>query len=305
MTEKDFIQKLADTLKNVPATVAVPSLRQYSPALAQGRADRFSRLMAKTDARFVSRKDMLVQPHRTLYRLAQNARMEVHHASGDLRFVAGLNPMESLFAKVETREVLTRNVEAAASKLDIRQWIGKNEELPFERLWQIKAASVDQKGQASDPVLCRAIGAYRHHIAKIPVLGAASAVVKLAGNGELDAFSVSVRETSDQLLGTERVLRADAGAKQLYAQLASLMGKSKSAPFEMATPQWVRFGYLAQSRRQAQRVLVPVFMAAIDIKTENEQQGYIVTVPATSNPSLLPSLRGADIPADLERRIRK
>lgn len=305
MTEKDFIQKLADTLKNVPTSVAIPGLRQYSPALAQGRADRFTRLMAKTDARFVSKKDMVVQPARTLYRLAQNARMEVHHASGDLRFVAGLNPMESLFSKVETREVLTRTIEATASKLDIRQWIGKNEELPFERLWQIKAASVDQQGKTSDPVLCRAIGAYRHHIAKIPVLGAASAVVKLAGNGEIDTFSMSVRETSEQLMGSERVLRADVGAKGLYAQLASLMGKSKTAPFEMATPQWVRFGYLAQSRRQTQRVLVPVFMAAIDIDTGNERQGYILTVPATSNLSLVPSLRGAELPADLERRIKK
>ena len=305
MTEKQFIQQLADTLQDVPDTVAVPSLRPYSPAQAQDRANRFSRLMAQTDARFASKQDRVVQPHRTLYRLAQNARLEVHHASGYLRFVAGLPPMEALFAKVESRDVLIRNIEAAASRLDLRQWIGQNEDLPFERLWQIKAASVDQQGNTSEPVLCRAVGAYRHHIGKIPVLGAASAVVKLAGNGELDAVSVSVRETSEQRLGSERVLRVDEGAAQLYAQLAALMGRSKSAPFELATPQWVRFGYLAQSRRQAQRVLAPVFMAAIDIQTEDVRQGYLLTVPATRNPLLVPSSRGADLPPDLEPRTEK
>jgi hypothetical protein len=201
--------------------------------------------------------------------------------------------------------VLIRNIEAAARRLDLRQWIGPNEDLPFERLWQIKAASVDQQGNTSEPVLCRAVGAYRHHIGKIPVLGAASAVVKLAGNGELDAVSVSVRETSEQRLGSERVLRVDEGAAQLYAQLAVLMGRSKSAPFELATPQWVRFGYLAQSRRQAQRVLAPVFMAAIDIQAEDVRQGYVLTVPATRNPLLVPSLRGADLPPDLEPRTER
>ena len=305
MTEKEFIQKLADTVKDVPTSVAIPSLRQYSPALAQSRAERFSRLMAKNDERFASKSDRVVQPHRTLYRLAQNARLEVHHASGDLRFVAGLGPMESLFKKLESRDVLIRSLDETARKLDLRQWIGQHEDLSFERLWQIKAASVDRQGKTTEPVLCRAVGAYRHHIAKIPVLGAASATVKLAGNGEIDAVSVSVRETAEQRLGSERVSRVDDAARQLYAQLVSLMGQSKIPPHELATPQWVRFGYLAQSRRQAQRALIPVFMAAIDIKTEDTAQGYILTVPATGNPFLIPSLRGADLPAELERRESK
>lgn len=304
MTEQEFIQKLADGLKNVPSRVAIPALRQYSPALAQSRAEQFSRLMANTDSRFASKSDRVVQSHRTLYRLPQNARLEVHHASGDIQFAAGIKPMESIFKKLEKREVLIRTIEQAAQRLNIRQWIKQNEDLQFERLWQIKAASVDQQGNKTEPVLCRAVGAYRHSVAKIPVLGAASAAVKLADNAEIDAISISVRETTDQQLGTERVVSVKDAAQQVYAQLASLMGQSKTPAYEMATPQWIRFGYLAQSRRQAQRVLVPVFMAAIDIKTEDVSQGYVLTVPATNNPLLIPSLRGADLPAELERRLK-
>lgn len=305
MTEKEFIQKLSDSVKDVPSRIDIPVLRQFSPAIAQGRAERFTRLMAAHDNRFAGKTDRVVQPQRTLFRLALNARLEVHHASGDLRFVGGLEPMDALHSKVGSKEELIRSLEATAKKINLKQWAGQGEDIQFERLWQIKAASVDQQGKTSEPVLCRAVGAYRHMVGKFPVLGAASATIKLADKSQIDSVMISVRETTEQRLGTEQVSRVDDAAKQLYAQLATLMGKSKTPVYEMATPQWVRFGYLSQSRRQSQRMLMPVFMAAIDVKADDMAQGYILTVPATSNPLLAPYLRGADVPADLEKRGNK
>jgi hypothetical protein len=80
------------------------------------------------------------------------------------------------------------------------------------------------------------------------------------------------------------------------------MGKSKLDLDEAAKPQWVRFGYLSLSKRKTQRLLAPVYIAAIEIVGQQEAQAYLVTASATEKAYLQLGLNGVEAhPAQANR----
>jgi len=281
MNEKELIKKMVDSVERVPSHAEVFAVRQYSLDDMQQRAKRFLATTAEAFNLPLNRSEWVVQEDRTLLRMPLGARAVVYHASGAMKLVTGLNPMESLFKKVEDREWLVKMVEEAAERLKIREWIGKNESLRFERLWQIKAAAADRKGKVVEPMLCRVVGAYRHFVGKLPVWGAASVAIKLANEGTLDSLTVQMRETTGKVIDRVQILSSDQAARRILLQLSSQMGKSKIAVSEVAAPQWLRFGYLSLPNRKAQRLLAPVYVASIGIERQEESQAYIFVTPAT------------------------
>jgi hypothetical protein len=301
MNTNSLIERLVAHVTVPLRHAPVYAVRHYSIEELTSRARRL--IASVSDARNMSmdRGDWVRQADHTIVRLPAGAQGMIYHASGAMRITMGLNPMESLFPKVEPHEQLERLVRGAADRLRLAEWVGHNESLSFERLWQIKAAAAGRNARVVEPVLCRIVGAYRHHVGELPGWGAASAAIKLAAGGELDSISIQLRDPAGEMMERVPVVSPDEAARDIVLQLASLMGQSKTPFTELATPQWMRFGYLSLGKRQSQRVLAPHYVAAIGIRGE-ESQAYLLVTPATEKTYLPVSRAGKNPPPAEVRR---
>ena len=281
MTEKILIDKLAESVGKVPERADVIAVRQYSHEDMQRRTKSFLASISEVFRQSVDRGDWIQQKDRTLINLPHGSRAIVYHASGAMKLVTGLNPMDSIFPKMEDRTVLEKLITEKARRLDLNRWVGKNESLQFERIWQIKAQAMSNNGQISKPILCRAVGAYRHVVEDLPVWGPASVAIKVAADGVLDSFILHIRESTGEVVDRPEILRPERAAGAITKQLIDMMGKSKISIGEVANPRWMRFGYMNLSKRKIQRFLAPVFVAGIDIENQEEAQAYLFVASAT------------------------
>jgi len=296
MDKKTLIEKMASSVKDVPSETNVFAVRQYPIDELRRRAKSFLAMVGEAYNLSLLRGDWIEKQDRTVIRLPQEARAVVFHASGAMKLITGLKPMESLFKKTQDRERLIDMVEEAAGRLNISGWVKKEESLAFERLWQIKACAADRKGETVEPKLCRAIGAYRHFVADLPVWGAASVSINLAAEGKLDSLTIQVREPTDEVIDRAKILPPDEAAHQIFLQLEALMGKSKIPVSEVAKPEWLRFGYLSLTKRKSQRILAPAYVASIRINGQEEKQAYLFAVSATEKTYLPLCLSGNEAP---------
>jgi hypothetical protein len=292
MSNMNLIEKMAASIEEVPETADVIALRQYSLDEIEQRAKRLLSTTAESCNLSLDRGDWSVQQDQTLIRLPMGARAGIYHASGAMYFTSGLQPMESLFRKVEDPKALTKKMEKFAGRLNIHQWTGNKQSLEFERLWQIKAAAAEPNGKATEPVLCRVVGAYRHFVNGLPVLGPASLAIKLAEEGALDSLSFQMREPTGEVIDRPETLRPEQAARQIYLQLEMLMGRTKAALHEIAQPEWMRFGYLSLPKRKTQQVLAPVYLSAITILGQEHAQAYLFVTSATEKQYLPICLSG-------------
>lgn len=302
MSEKRFIDRMCADVGNTPEQVEIFALRQYSIEENMRRAKRLIGTGAELCGVSYDRADWVQQADRTLAHLPDGGRAIVYHASGAVKMTTGLAPMASLFEKPEPKESLEKYVATAAQRLRIDDWAGQRGTLAFERLWQIKAAAADRRNYTIEPVLCRIVGAYRQSVGRLPVWGAASVAIKLAGGGALDSVAIHVVEPHGDAIETAPVIRPDQAARQIYLQLESLMGRSKVPVGEMkATTQPLRLGYIQLGKRASQRVLAPHYIASIQIDGE-EAQAYQLIVPATERTYQPLCFAGQQPPAPQLRR---
>lgn len=204
----------------------------------------------------------------------------VYHASGALRYVSGLGPTEAAFEHDAGRAVLQRLVEERARKLTLSDWAGPNGELRFERLFRTLGQGTDPAGKTSATTLFRALGAWRQVAGGIPVLGAASVALRLAGDGRLDALSVHVRPANGEVLDRAAVIEPQTGARQIVTQLATLLGQ-KEVPGDLVESATLQFGYLDPGKRKSQRVLAPAYVAQVVLRHKTGRQAYVLAVRAT------------------------
>lgn len=303
MDEKALVEMMIRSVDTVPAEVDVLQLRQISIDELEKRALLFLNTAGEAFNLPLVGGDWISQKERTLIRLPLGARMVVYHASGAMRLVTGLNPMESLFKSAEDRDRLVKLVEDSAERLRIRDLVADNGTLRFERLWQIKAAAADRDNKAAEPVLCRAVGTYRHVVGELPVWGAASLALKIAGDGALDSVDVQVRATTSEVIERAKVLPPELAARQILQQLSTLVSRSKVSVNDLATPQWMRFGYFSLSKRKGQRLLAPVYASAIELNGRDERQPYLFVVPASEKLYLPLDLQGSEALATRERVV--
>jgi hypothetical protein len=292
MNAKHLIEGLASSVGKLPTHVDVIGLQRFSLEDLQRRTKRFLSLVGEKERRSLDRGDWTEQNEHTVVHLTQGARAIFYHASGAMKYVSGLAPMEMLFEHVESRELLTKLVKDAAQKFRLHEWAGPNDDIAFERLWQMKAQAADRQGKVSTPVLCRIVGAYRHFVGGIPVLGGASVALKLAGNGALDSMSVHVRASASETLDKAKILNPEIAAQQVSVQLGSVLGHSKDAlPRDVIESQTMQFGYLDLGKRKSQRLLAPAYVAHITLRHKQERQAYLFAV-AASEKSYLPICQG-------------
>jgi hypothetical protein len=301
MDEKTLIEKMVSSVKAVPSEAEVFAVRQHSIDELERRTKSFLSMAGEACKLPLSRGDWVKKQHRTIIRLPKGARAVVYHASGAMKLFTGLNPMELLFKKAQKKEKLMELVEDTAKRLNISKWVRKNESLTFERLWQVKASAADRKGESVEPVLCRVVGAYRHYVAELPVWGAASVSIELAAEGTLDSLTVQVREPTDAVIDEAKILPPDEAARLIFLQLKTLMGKSKVPVSEIAVPKWLRFGYLSLTKRKAQHLLAPAYVAAIGIDGQEEKQAYIFAISATEKNYLTLCRSGHEAPPTFMR----
>lgn len=301
MSEKRFIERMCADVKT-PERLPVFEVRQYSIQENRRRATRLLSATGELCNRNLDHADWTEQRDRLVARLPQGGRLEAFHASGAMRLVTGIDTMDKLFDKVEPKEQLQKLTDAAFSRLRLGDWLGQRESLAFERLWQIKACAAERSGKAIEPVLCRAVGAYRQSVQGTPVLGPASVAVQVAADGELDSVSVQLLESTGDALETAALIAPDQAAKQVFAQLEGLMGRSKVPVSEIkATTQRLQLGYIHFGRRKATRLLAPHYVAAIEIDGE-EAQAYQFIVAATQRNFVPLCYAGQQPPAPALRR---
>jgi hypothetical protein len=292
MNDKRLIEGLASSVGDLPTHVEVIGLQRCSLDDLHRRTKRFLSLVGDKEQRSLDRGDWVAQNDHTVVYLTQGAYAIFYHASGAMKYVSGFAPMEALFEQVESRALLTKLVNDAAQKLNLHEWAGPNDHIAFERLWQMKAQAADRQGNVAEPVLCRIVGAYRHFVGGIPVLGGASVAVKLAGNGALDSLSVHVRASASETIDKAKILPPEMAARQVLVQLGSLLGHSKDAlPRDVIESQTMQFGYLDLGKRKAQRLLAPAYVAHITLRHQQERQAYRFAVSA-SEKSYLPIYQG-------------
>lgn len=306
MEKNTFIDKLIGKTSDIPSQADVIELKQLSLDDMHRRSRKLLSVIGHSCGCNYERGDWSVQQDSTLIRLPQGARAMIYHASGAMRLDTGMAPMERLFAKMEEKTGLTKLVERTARTLNIQQWVAETEQLKFERLWQIKAAAADKSGKMLEPVLCRAIGAYRHYVNELPVLGAASVAVKVAAEGQLDSLSVLARQTSGRTLDRIKTISAEQALEKVYQQLGRLMGKGKIPLAEIAHPQSIQFGYLSLSKRKSQRLLEPAYMVMVSIEGQQEAQGYMFAIPGSDSPYMPLARVGAEpVTLSMSRYVRQ
>lgn len=282
MNEQVLIDSLAAACPGqLPARADVLVLQSFTQDEVRARATRFVSLLREADGCSRDHASFTARDDRTLVQLTGGARAVVYHASGALQFSAGTAPLERPFARVEERELLQRLVAEAAERLKLGEWTGDAGSLAFERLWLSKAQGADRE-RSSEPVLLRATGAWRHAIGGVPVLGAASVALTLAGDSSLDALSLRIRPGVAEKLDSAIVTPLEAGAQQIARNLASVLGNAKERlPAEAVRVRSMQFGYLDLGKRKAQRVLAPVYVAQVEVRHKLETQGYVFAVAAT------------------------
>jgi hypothetical protein len=283
MNEQTLIDSLASSFDcQLPNRADVLALSPFTQDDVRARAKRFIAQIHEADACSHDHANFVTRDDRTLIQLAGGARAAIYHASGALQFSAGIAPFEAAFERVEERDVLTRKLTEAAQRLNIKDWASDNGSLAFDHLFQSKGQGADRNEKTTEPMLFRATGAWRHSIGGIPVLGAASVALTLAGDSRLDALAVRIRPGVSEKLDSGVIVAPELAAQQIAARLASVLGNAKEKlPGNAIVSQTMQFGYLDLGKRKAQRVLAPVFVAQVMLRHQLETQGYVVAVPAT------------------------
>ncbi|MDH4050169.1 MAG: hypothetical protein OEU93_01235 [Rubrivivax sp.] len=286
MDSNKLMDALGSFQQELPSEINILELRRSSVDDQQRRLRKLLKVSGDACERDFDRGQWQTFDDHTLVRLPQGAHAVLFHASGAVKLTSGLGEMESLFKEPEPKKQLVDRAEALLKTLGLHEQLGRREMLTFERLWQIKACAADRSGKTIEPVLCRAVGAFRHHVEGIPVLGPASVAVQLAGSGELDMISILMRSPEGETLERVKALHPERGARGIVQQLAEQFADSRGE-IQFDCRDGMRFGYLSLPKRKTQRLLAPVYMATIDVTHDKERQGLVLAVRATEK-SYLP-----------------
>lgn len=296
MAAQGLIEEIASSVGDVPREVDVLTVRRLSREELEMRVRRLIHSVQEAYELRLERVDRIVRDDLTVLRMPGGSRLTIYQASGAMKFVAGLNPMESLFEKVDSLDELVRLVEKSVERTKVLSLAGPGESIRFERLWRIKASAADRRGKVTKPILCRVVGAFRHVIRGIPVWGPASVAIKLAGGMRLDSLTVQVRETTGEIVDRVAVLPPVQAVRQIIMQARSLIGTSKTDAGERIEPLSLRFGYLGLPKRKSQHFLAPVYISEVRIRGD-EPQAYLLAVPASETSYAPLCMHGVDAAA--------
>src|SRR5262245_59620212 len=122
MTESDLIKGLAASAGTVPAQADVFGVRRFSLEDLQRRTKQFLASIAEVSNVSLDKGDWSEKRERIAVTLPRGARAVVYRASGAMKFVAGLAPMEHLFPAATTKDALTKATDTAFARLKLAGW---------------------------------------------------------------------------------------------------------------------------------------------------------------------------------------
>lgn len=281
-SNQTFVERLAALAGDVPDSVAVVALREQHEVRERGMAVAHSlgdSLGWNAIERYRHDKKAT-----TVLRDPDRGRITVFQDSGAVAIRSNTAPFDELFKTDPGDEALTEQAREQFRRFSLEDLLSDAEQLDFERLWRIRAAGSDADGAVSDPVLCRAVGGFRHRVHGLPVLGRASAHIELTGAGHVSAASVALRGPADEgsRVLAEATVRAPLdAASEVAARVARLVGGRELG--DEVTAETFLFGYLSLGRRRAQSALAPYYVAAVSIAggRRRTKSAHIVPVAAT------------------------
>ena len=275
MPTPPYATRLADQLQSkldgVPDAVDVVQLDQPDVATVQRRLAELVRRAEQIAGLESEPPELKTEQVRSLLMQPGRLRATGFHASGALSVTLALAPFDGLFERDPGDDELAELTRRTAEELGIHKLVPDDESLAFERLWRIRAAGGDPAGKVTEPVLCRAIGAFRHFVRDLPVYGRASTTVEVAAGGRLSSASVA----------TAKVRTPEAAAHDVAARLVHAFGGLDDLKSTRLVPEWFRFGYLSLSRRHTQGLLAPFYIASVVVEREDEASAHVIAVPGS------------------------
>lgn len=153
-----------------------------------------------------------------------------------------------------------------------------DEELRFERFWQLKAQGTTLRGERTATALLQVTGAFRRYVHGLPVLGRASVHVAVGAGSAVTRWGVDWRRISGKAVAETPVVDPAEGARRV---MADLFRRRPERPFTLAdfTPSAFMLGYVSMPRRQAQSILQPAWVAMLE-PAGGTTRGQVVAVPA-------------------------
>jgi hypothetical protein len=280
------MNKIADTLSSlqqkVPDEIAILQLRRPSVDDLHRKLKKLLKSSDDVCGFPLERGHWTHHEDRTLVRMPEGAYAVVYHASGALKLSSGTATMDKLFKDAPPRESLVARAEEVVKQMGLAEQIQRGQSLSFERLWQIKAAGIDRSGRASETVLCRAVGAFRHFIGDVPVLGPASIAVKVAGDNSMDTLTMQMRGPGFEELERAKTIHPEKAVRHIMQKIAEKLAHVKDKDeVSIEAEKGLQFGYVNLSKRKVQRLLAPAYVAAISVTHAQEQEAFMIMVPAT------------------------
>lgn len=162
-----------------------------------------------------------------------------------------------------------------------RHFIGEEEELGPESVWETKGRGVTLRNEQSPVTLFEAVAAFRRYVHGLPVLGRASVHTGFRGANELSKWGVDWRARAKEPMVEADVVDAVEGAKRIMADVQSRLPE-RSLTLEDLEPERMTLGYLSMPRRYDQRVLQPAWVA--QFRPRRSTLGMVVSVPAAPAP---------------------
>jgi hypothetical protein len=281
----NLAEQLSSMIDDAPEAVDVVELAQPDVGTVQNRLKELIGHVAEVAGLEQDRPKVETQRVRTVMSLPGQLRATGFHASGAMSVALELAPFDDLFESDPGDDELVVLSERIAEGLGLQKLVPDDESLTFERLWRVKAAGGDRKGMMTEPVLCRAVGAYRHYVRELPVYGRASVTVELAARGRLASASVSVRRFADdeggKTIAKAAVRKPEDAARDVAVRLVKAFGGAEELKSTGLVAEWFRFGYLSLSRRHTQGLLAPFYIASIAVEHEYEASAHVIAVPGS------------------------
>jgi hypothetical protein len=279
--KKVLVEKMENYRERVPVYRIEHKSFEFHEKRAMDLARRFLAVHGLKQERVSAKRST----DRITLQLPENARLNVYPVSGAVTAESGWNPMQRLVstdAKNVDKELLTKKVHEAVERLGLYRFSSGKDELRFERLWQLKASGITDKGEQGDVVVSRVVGAFRRYITDIPVWGRASVFTKLAQKGQLDAFGVDWRPVNEDPLAWADVIDPEDGAKRVLEELQTTL-PGGSFTVEDFEPELFSMGYLSLPKRRAQTVMQPVWVAMLRARGWTSMS-HLIVVPALTTP---------------------
>jgi len=212
--------------------------------------------------------------------LPNDGGLQVFGASGAIaaamRGVATRKPLEQDERKADRKKLSALAESAARILADAHQ--APDEELRFERLWQLKAQGMTLKGERTATALLQVTGAFRRYVHGLPVLGRASVHVTIGADSAVTRWGVDWRRINGKAVAETPVVDPAEGARRVMADLSR---RRPEKPFTLAdfTPSAFMLGYVSMPRRQKQSILQPAWVAMLE-PAGGTTRGQVVAVPA-------------------------